>query len=87
MSWQLEPVLRCGRYVVAAIAETKTSVTVRGQRICGAAGKAPLAILVLDGDCTTIFDASGNAIAETDFQKRFPTAMEQFSELLADESK
>lgn len=76
MTWRVDPPRRFGTRLVAAISETRRHAVFDGAIIRATAHKQLLAVVVLDGDVTTLLDAKGKEITLSEFESHFPKAIE-----------
>ena len=78
MTQSIDPPIRSGDAVFAAVVETRRSSAAVGGTIIGNADKRPVAVLVWKDEHVTGIDLSGKLMSADELERRFPRMSDQF---------
>lgn len=82
ITWQFDRPRAAAGLTLVALVQTRCHPLARGQAVCATASKRPLAVVVIEEEDVTAFELSGNTIPRTEFEARFPTALDQLRDTL-----
>ena len=85
MTWHVDPPVRIGPDVLAAIVEARVTVHTTDHAISGYADKHPVLYLFQRGDVVSGFDTRGRHLTRDEIERRFPDALERLDALLDEE--
>lgn len=84
MTWHLDPPIRVGRRLFAAVTEIDISAHSAGPMVMASAGKWPCTILMLDEGRITALDLDGRVHSPDDTVRTYHDAVAQFRAIQAD---
>lgn len=81
MTWRLDPPIRVGHRVFAALTEVETAAHDVGLMVLASARKWSRTILMLEGSTVTALELDGQVLTPQDTARKFPEAVAQLRAL------